>query len=715
VQLRVVTDQPWVVPADLLVVPIVGEPAWDGPLGEIDRRANGELQALHAFGELRAKRFTSSLAASGAVKASRILTISAGDPVDLDRETVVHVGAAAAHRLSGRVTRSMAVWLEPLTTLEGGAEAVAMLVARGVVEGGYDPATIYREHVKTAPPVLDELILIAPAGADVAGLTAAAVRGQVIGEGANLARTLANRSSNDVSPEVLAEEAWGLAEKHGLWIDVIGPEKATELGMGMFMAVGQGSDNPPRMIVMRSGKKAEKDAAGRHLAIIGKGVCFDSGGISIKPADRMEEMKMDKTGACTVIAAIATVARLAPGTPLLALAPAVENMPGPHSTRPGDIVKALNGKWVDIINTDAEGRLILGDAMTYAEQLGATHLVDVATLTGAVARALGDMVTGAFGNDQAWTDSVLEAGASAGERYWQLPLVDDYLQDMESWYGDSSRAVSSSGSSRRSPGSTSTSPGPATTARPSRSRPAAPRAPRMPPSSSSRSPGRSRPDHAATGRMSPLVLGAAVVGAVWGIVADRIGARWPAHEDGSIRAVDWRTAAVVAMGAIAPALLALRYGDDARAFVVLGVLVVALILLFATDLDQRLLPDVITFPIAAYALLGFVTGIGPIVRSPGDLLVAAVAAVGIPLILFAMSIPFGAGAIGIGDLKLLFGVGLLVGAQRLVATVIVGAVAAAVGILVLLALRRISLKSYVPYGPFLIIGAVWAVTVSRGL
>ena len=181
---------------------------------------------------------------------------------------------------------------------------------------------------------------------------------------------------------------------------MIEPDRARELGMGMFLAVGQGSDNPPRMIVMRSGAEGERDALDRHLAIVGKGVCFDSGGISIKPADRMEEMKMDKIGACTVIAAIATVARLAPGTPLLALAPAVENMPGPHSTRPGDVVKALNGKWVDITNTDAEGRLILGDAMTYAERLGASHIVDVATLTGAVSRAFGHLVTGAFGTPQ---------------------------------------------------------------------------------------------------------------------------------------------------------------------------------------------------------------------------------------------------------------------------------------------------------------------------
>lgn len=206
--------------------------------------------------------------------------------------------------------------------------------------------------------------------------------------------------------------------------------------MGLLLAVGQGSDNPPRMIVLRSGEAGAKDAAGRHLAIVGKGVCFDSGGISIKPADRMEEMKMDKTGACTVIAAIATLARLAPGTPLLAVAPAVENMPGSHSTRPGDVVRALNGKWVDILNTDAEGRLILGDAMTYAERLGATHLVDVATLTGAMARALGDQMTGGFGTPQGWWDEVALAAARGGERLWQFPIIEEYRRDLDSWYGN---------------------------------------------------------------------------------------------------------------------------------------------------------------------------------------------------------------------------------------------------------------------------------------
>ncbi len=389
------------------------------------------------------KRFTSSLLAAGELPVQRILAVGAGVAGELDLETVRRVAASAERRLAGRPVRSLAVWLEPLAaTLEGGVPAAAEAVARGVVEGSFEPRALYSDAPDITPPALDELVLVVPDG-DTGDVVRAGERGVIFGEGSNLARTLANRSAVELSPEVLAEEARAIADQRGLWIDVIDERRAADLGMGMFLAVGRGSDNPPRMIVMRSGGERQHDALDRHLAIVGKGVCFDSGGISIKAADRMEEMKMDKTGACSVIAAIATLARLAPGTPLLAVAPAVENMPGPHSTRPGDVVTALNGKKVDIINTDAEGRLILGDAMTYAERLGATHLVDVATLTGAVARALGDLVTGGFGVPQPWYDQVAEAGRRAGERYWQLPLVDEYRADLDSWYGD---VVNSAGS-----------------------------------------------------------------------------------------------------------------------------------------------------------------------------------------------------------------------------------------------------------------------------
>ena len=446
-QIRVVTARPWEVSADLLVVPVVGDPVFTDELAELDRRSGGELRALEAFGELRPKAYAAALGAPGELPVRRVLAVSGGKVDEFDREIARRVAASVPRRLIGRNVGSMAVWLAPLAAALGADEALAAeLVARGIVEGGFEPKTIYREDSDAAPPQVDELVLIGASDADGALLSAGATRGQVIGEGANIARRLANRAANDVTPIVLADEARAIAEAHGLAIDVIDERRAAELGMGLFLAVGKGSDNPPRMIVMRSGDEGAQDGLGRRLALVGKGVCFDTGGISIKPADRMEEMKMDKTGACTVIAAIATAARLAPGLPLIAVAPAVENMPSGHATRPGDVVKALNGTWVDITNTDAEGRLILGDAMTYAEQLGATHLVDVATLTGAVSRAFGDMVTGAFASEDAWWEQVAAAGDRAGERYWRIPLVPDYVPDMDSWYGDVTNSGSAEGS-----------------------------------------------------------------------------------------------------------------------------------------------------------------------------------------------------------------------------------------------------------------------------
>jgi leucyl aminopeptidase len=446
VQIRVVTGQPWEVAADLLVVPVVGEPEFSGELDALDRRTGGELRALASFRELRTKRYSAALAAPGELPVKRVLLVAAGEAASLDRETARRVGAAAIRRLADRDVRTLAIWLGPLAQhLDGDLALAAELVARGVVEGGFEPKTIYREDTDCAPPALDELVLVAP-GAPEADVVRSAERGRIIGEGANMARRLANRSANDVTPQVLADEARAIAEAHGLWIDVVDEKRAAELGMGMFLAVGQGSDSPPRMIVMRSGGEGEQDAQGRRLAMVGKGVCFDSGGISIKPSDRMEEMKMDKTGACTVIAAIATASRLAPGLPLLAVAPAVENMPSGKATRPGDIVRALNGMWVDIINTDAEGRLILGDAMTYAEQLGATHIVDVATLTGAVGRAIGTLVTGAFATPDPWWGEVAGAAERAGERYWRIPLIQDYMPEMDSWYGDIQNTGTADGS-----------------------------------------------------------------------------------------------------------------------------------------------------------------------------------------------------------------------------------------------------------------------------
>ncbi|HEY5496305.1 MAG TPA: hypothetical protein VIK16_06560, partial [Candidatus Limnocylindrales bacterium] len=324
-QLRVVSDQPWNVPADVLVLPFVGDPAFEGELAEIDRRAGGELHVLAGFRELRSERYASALSSAGQLPVGRILAIAAGPAAGLDRETAVRLGAAMQRRLAGRPVRRLAVWLGAVAaSLEGGAEAAAELITRGIVEGSYDPAALYgtgEAIPEEGPPAIEELILIVALAATAAAATRAAERGVVVGEGTNLTRGLANRSANDVTPKVLADEARALAAAHGLAVDVLDEKQAAKLGMGMFLAVGQGSVNPPRMIVLRSGGKGETDAAGRRLALVGKGVCFDSGGISIKPADRMDEMKTDKTGACTVLAAAVTAARLAPGIPLLAIAP----------------------------------------------------------------------------------------------------------------------------------------------------------------------------------------------------------------------------------------------------------------------------------------------------------------------------------------------------------------------------------------------------------
>src|SRR5664280_760917 len=260
-QLRVVTDQPWNVPADVLVLPFVGDPVFEGELAEIDRRAGGELHVLAAFRELRTERYETALSSAGQLPVGRLLAIAAGPAASLDRETAVRLGAAIQRRLAGRPVRRLAIWLGPLAeSLQGGEEAAAELVARGVVEGSFDPASLYRTGADVAsalPPVLDELILVLPGTTGVAAAMRAAERGVVIGEGSNLTRRLANRSANDVTPQVLADEARALAEANGLWVDVLDEKRAAELGMGMFLAVGQGSANPPRMIVLRSGDDRE--------------------------------------------------------------------------------------------------------------------------------------------------------------------------------------------------------------------------------------------------------------------------------------------------------------------------------------------------------------------------------------------------------------------------------------------------------------------------
>jgi leucyl aminopeptidase len=228
-------------------------------------------------------------------------------------------------------------------------------------------------------------------------------------------------------------------------VEVLEPEQMEALGMGLLLGVGQGATHPPRLIAVRLpgwGKAGD----GHRLAIVGKGVCFDSGGISIKPAENMGDMKHDKSGAAAVIAAARTVARLAPDTPLMAVAPMVENMPGGNAQRPGDVVKAMNGMTVEVTNTDAEGRLILADAMTWAERQGATHIVDVATLTGAQSIAFGEQIAAYFARPRTWGERIGAAAESAGEWFWEMPLAIEYRASYDSPHADIVNSGSRDGS-----------------------------------------------------------------------------------------------------------------------------------------------------------------------------------------------------------------------------------------------------------------------------
>ena len=446
-RLNVDSVYPWDIEADVLVVPVPSDIELPEYLAEIDRRLGGAIEELRQLGAIKGALWENRLIPAHEMGVRFVLAIGVGDGKGIGRLGALRLGAVMVRRLVGCDVRHLAVHVPDQLIERGGAKAAAVieLLTRGLVEGAAEPATIYRDPDDKLPPALDACTFVVESG-DVDEFLLRAERGQIIGEGGNRTRRLAQRAGNDVSPEVLADEASDVARQFNMKLTVLGPEEAADLGMGMFMAVGKGSANQPRFIALRSQPDTARDERGRLLAMVGKGVTFDSGGISLKPGANMGEMKTDKTGACTVIHAIATAAQLAPHVPLLAVAPAVENMPGPHSARPGDIIRAMNGKSVEITNTDAEGRLILGDALTWTERQDVTHIVDVATLTGAMSRALGRAYTGGFAtSDELWQD-ISAAAARQGERMWRLPLVDDYRKDIDSPFADMANTGISDGS-----------------------------------------------------------------------------------------------------------------------------------------------------------------------------------------------------------------------------------------------------------------------------
>jgi leucyl aminopeptidase len=361
------------------------------------------------------------------VEGKRIAVAGLGDEIDAD---AFRTAAAAVARLTARIGGTLGWVLDEKLPVP--VEEQARAVVDGVMLGGYDPGRWKSDDRGTLQ--FSRLAFSGPAS-----VLETAQRAGTVGAWVNTARDLTNEPPNQLTPAALADRAAEIAAASGhLRAESGGPERMAELGMGSFGAVAHGSDNPPRLIVLRYDPPGARDDI--VLGLVGKAVTFDTGGISIKPALYMEDMKGDMAGGAAVLAGIGAIAELGLPLRVLAVVGATENMPGGGSYRPGDILTAMNGKTIEVVNTDAEGRLVLADVLCYARSEGATHMVDFATLTGVMNKALGDLYTGVFGNEDGWRDRVVAAGNRAGDHAWGWPMHRRYRRLIDSNFADMKNA-----------------------------------------------------------------------------------------------------------------------------------------------------------------------------------------------------------------------------------------------------------------------------------
>ena len=415
------------VSADILFVPIFQDEDRDD-LAALNDATGGELERAMAAGEFRARAYDVFVTPINdrQWKAHRVGLVGAGKRADLDAERIRRIASCASYAARRRSVASVA-WA--MRGLELGA---AQHVADGLSAAEFDGGS-YKHDPAAAGRIATRVVIVAP-GADGRALDDAVHRGRLIGEVANFARALCNEPGNVLTPREFASRVSTAARAAGLYVDVLDENHIRELKMNLLLGVAQGSAEPPRLIVIRH--EPQNAPASPVLGFVGKGITFDSGGISIKPADGMERMKDDMAGGAAVAAAMLALARLNAPCRVIGLIPTTENMPGGRATRPGDVIVGASGKSVEVINTDAEGRLILGDALWYAQQLGATHLVDIATLTGACMVALGRHVSGLFGQPDSWVGTVRHAAARAGDRVWPMPIYEEAREQIRSDIAD---------------------------------------------------------------------------------------------------------------------------------------------------------------------------------------------------------------------------------------------------------------------------------------
>ena len=403
-----------------------------GAAAAVDTALDGAVSALLKEGEIKGKQDEVAVIHSlGKLPAGRVAVMGLGKKKELTADVIRGAVATACRILVKSKVSDIAIAVPGTGVNRINAESVAQAAAEGAILGVYS----FRKHItkKDDDTELKKLTLIAADEADVKDLKKGCRKGTIIAEAASLARDMVNEPANFMTPTDMAQTAQQIAQQTGIELTILERDDMQKLGMGALLGVAQGSTQPPKFIVMNYKGRGGDDI---DLALVGKGVTFDSGGISIKPANKMEEMKGDMAGGASVIASISAIAQLKPKINVTAIVPATENLPDGSAIKPGDVLIAMNGKTIEIISTDAEGRLILADALCYASKLKAKRIVDVATLTGACVIALGQVTTGAFGNDQKLVDDILAASKEAGEHTWQMPIFDEYKEQYKSDVAD---------------------------------------------------------------------------------------------------------------------------------------------------------------------------------------------------------------------------------------------------------------------------------------
>jgi leucyl aminopeptidase len=418
----------------LVIVIFKGEKSPTDHLSALDKITGGLVSAVLAGDEFNGEEGETAylhFLPSGKVKARRILLVGGGDRNDFNLPAVSRAAGTAVRFLRKNKIRSFA--LDPRLTEP--AAAIAEAAVQGFITGQFELDKYRTKDIDKKPKPVETFGLFV-AGAKPAEIKAGLERGQIIGESMNFTRDLANEPPNILTPTEMANRASKMAKECGLKCEILDEARMKKLGMGSLLSVSRGSEQPAKLIVLKYTPAKAKSAKSEVLGFVGKGITFDTGGISLKPSEGMDAMKYDMSGGAAVIGAMRAIALLKPNVPVIGVVAAVENMPDGNASRPSDVVTAMNGKTIEILNTDAEGRLILADAVAYAEKQGATRIIDLATLTGAVVIALGDQYTGVMGNDQEFIDEVISCGREAGESIWQLPVGKEYSKMIRSDIAD---------------------------------------------------------------------------------------------------------------------------------------------------------------------------------------------------------------------------------------------------------------------------------------